>query len=242
MAKSRNLTPGLVGKGKPIVLGIDASGLEIYSIAWGARINRMTEAIAQRHRRKFRDLYHWMQVYFDASILRPAERGLRAGGTGSVSKRRMTGRFTIGPTGNIRPTLLAPRKGKSYSGFGVPDIELADAGTGGIWRVLEWGLGPKRANSTFGSIGPHVLPRLYTFRPWQPRRAGQLIILRKKPIHTLRGDRYPERYIQDRVGQGVPPKHFIEKAFAQVTRNLPHEYRRVITNALTQPVRGRRGG
>lgn len=189
--------------------------------------------------------------YLYADILRPEERGLRSGS-------RMTGKFKFGARGSgaFKGFPVSDRKSGQY-GFGWPHVPTADARTEYVWRTLEYGLTGTRHSKLHGGIlkmenplgllrpygtefpsvqpeATHIVPKAFTFRPWEPERSGQLI-LRRRGKSNLFGSRtnketgekaLRENIIvrRDRQGGGVPAKHFLERAWAAVLPKMIPDY------------------
>lgn len=158
--------------------------------------------------------------YFEGNILRPQEKGLRAGGSGG--KGRQTGNFTFGARGGgtFSGDVLTAKGG--IIGFGYPNIPKADAATSGVWRVQEFGLKGRShsPSSLFGdtslaSKGSHILPERYQFGDQGGERQtgqGQIMIIGRGPI-------------RNREGAGYEGKHFIENAWIESLYIISKRYR-----------------
>lgn len=159
--------------------------------------------------------------YFEGNILRPQERGLRAGGSGGHG--RQTTNFTFGARGGgaFSGSVLTAKGG--IIGFGYPNVPKADAATSGVWRVQEYGLkGTRHApSSLFGdtslaSKGEHILPKRYQFGDDTDERGtgqGQIMLI---------GPQFPKR---NREGAGYEGKHFIENAWIESLYIISDRYR-----------------
>lgn len=150
------------------------------------------------------------EIALRASIKRPQESGLREGPVQDVSRSRMTGRFTFGRTGGGAFIGVPIESINQIYGFGYPNIRHADQATGGIWRVLEYGLGA-RSIDTAMSKGDHLMP-------FPDRRLRfQNIFM---PVSTV------EQALEKGAGRGpgLEPKRFIEAGAEIVEREIPRFY------------------
>lgn len=89
------------------------------------------------------------------SIVRPQESGMRATSPSNVSKGRMTGRFTFGARsgGAFKGNIYRQPENHIY-GFGYPNVRHASNQTGGVWKVLEFGLKGKMYHAEPGAAYP----------------------------------------------------------------------------------------
>ena len=160
---------------------------------------------------------------FESDIQRPMESGEGGGG------RRQTGNFTFGRRsgGAFVGVVVAPegRRG-SLLGFGYPDVDIADAATNGVWRALEMGL-----------EGKHHLPSaysddMYRFQPWGTHIMPQQFYDFTSP-HPSQAVLYfgGKRVRKTRAGSGFEGKHFIEKAWMEVTSRIEGDYENIARTA-----------
>jgi len=154
---------------------------------------------------------------FDASILRPGEKGHGEGG------RRQTGNFEFG-TGNtfVGETF---KLSEGRFGFGFPDIDRADSKTNKIWRALEFGLsGTKRkpearfSENTYLILGGvHRMPERYEFSTKNPSSSYLSLGRRKREVQ---------------FAEGIEGKHFIEDAWASSLETIAARYKKAVTDAI----------
>ncbi len=175
----------------------------------GKKRNKFLKAIYSLHTRKFGDLYALARDELEASIKRPQETGVRAGA--DPSKKRMTGRFTIGSGQALQGRRVHDVKNHLF-GMDFPDVDHADAKTHGIWRVLEWGLGDKKDVNDLASSGEHLLPSVFHF-------TGDDVFV-------------PDIGPAVVPGYGIPAKLFITAAWNEISRDLETAYAREFFRAL----------
>jgi hypothetical protein len=156
---------------------------------------------------------------FESDIQRPMESGEGGGG------RRETGNFTFGRrSGGAFVGVFVEPNGKrgALQGFGYPDVDKADAATNGVWRSLEMGLeGRHHLPSTYSDDmfrfrpkGTHIMPKqFYDFTSTSPSEA----------VLYFGG----KRTRRTRAGAGFEGKHFIEKAWMEVTSRIEGDYENI---------------
>jgi hypothetical protein len=156
---------------------------------------------------------------FESDTQRPAESGEGLGG------RRQTGNFTFGRrAGGAFVGVIVEPEGKrgAIQGFGYPDVDKADAATKGVWRSLEMGLtGTHHLPSSYSDdmwrfhpTGRHLMPaQPYDFTSFEPSQA--ILYFGGKKVRKTR------------EGSGFEGKHFIEKAWMEVTARIPEDYENI---------------
>jgi len=175
------------------------------------------------------------EARFNASTLRPGEKGVGSGG------RRQTGNFTFGTKagGSFTGTQFVTEEG--LYGFGWPNIDKADALTNFVWRSLEFGLAGTRPNSRGQLRGPghsrfpenahlvptgfHRMPRRFMFTSESP--SNSYLFLNKSA---------PERMPPG--GAGIEGKHFIEDAFIESIEIMAGRYKKAVLDPVASFGRG----
>lgn len=181
-----------------------------------------------------------------SSILRPGESG-----QGQDDRNRQTQKFTFGQGGAFVGRTFAEN---NVVGFGYPDVAVADRKTKGIWRVLEFGLGPRLGSpqagvsipaiasdliGRYGSRGKAMLPQRFGFTSPNPAVA-QLVILKGPAVASgatyyqlfKTKQRRKNAFKKKRVDpQGQFGKFFLTRALDEMVVEAKKEYERIPTEA-----------
>ena len=206
--QDRNLVPGF----KSGVVTIETDGLRRLSFLMGQAVEDLENDLLAKHTRRIGDVTRIARRLFEQDTRRPTSKGDRPG---DRTKRRKTGTFTFGARSGGAFVGVDFSK-DPVKGFGYPNIEVADAKTQGIWRVLEFGLGAKATRHELAPTGEHLLPLRFGFDPNKKGRRDAKL--------------FPVRGPAARAGAGILAKNegkgFIRPAVEEVRdRFLPKDYK-----------------
>jgi hypothetical protein len=179
--------------GVSIAFTIDYDDLIGFERIAATSMSKWYENLAQKNTSLIRVFASNAESAFRASIVRPQESGERP-------DKRATGKFGFGTSsGGAFIGKQFKEFGEEY-GFGYPNIQHADSVTGGLWRVLEYGLSGHTYQHPFAgdTEEDRFLYPEGTHRGPPPRRPSRDIFIpaRKEPISEFIGLR-PKRFIRD---------------------------------------------
>lgn len=236
-----NLTAGT--KGSNLTMRMDGLTRTAYTMAF--TMGGFAESLDGLHKKKLADLAFQAKSNFESRL------GRRKGEHGQRPGRRQTGKFTFGSRGGGAFVGLIIKDEKNFvSGFGYPNVAVADRRTKYVWRTLEYGLNP-HADAVSGGeitrgglrmatevpIGKHLMPVRFTFTTSNPATS------KLKPKHKEASDSVTYVRLFGKNGKagrsikgakkitpgGIPPSFFISDAIAHVAATMPAGYREVMS-------------
>lgn len=248
--QDRNLRAGFKGSG---LVFVTTQGVSRNTFAIAFALQDFSKSLDGFHLRKLGELTSLARSNFEAKVAKG-----RSGESGRGQGRgRQTGQFTFGSRGGgAFVGVFMKDETTGVSGFGYPNVAIADARTNYVWRTLEFGLRPN-PNAVRGArlrrgktpiaveapLGEHKLPARFGFTG-PNRTSSRLVPLSDRAVPNIRAQ-YVRLYGRNRGvakrtrerANGIEPMFFISDAIGVVAQTLPAGYRQLLSKSYRRVAR-----